>query len=91
MSVWIAAYDISDDNRRDRVARTLLKVGQRVQNSVFVVHLEPDDLQRLRIDVGADLGVDDLFDLYPVDQRGNRSQWRWQRSIDDYSPVIIFD
>ncbi|MCA9000101.1 MAG: CRISPR-associated endonuclease Cas2 [Planctomycetaceae bacterium] len=91
MSVWLAAYDISDDNRRERIARILLKFGHRVQDSVYILHLEPDDLPQLRINIGADLAPTDLFDLYPIDQRGTRTQWRWQRPIDDYSPVLIFD
>ncbi len=91
MSVWLAAYDISDDNRRARVARVLLSFGQRIQDSVFILHLEPEDLPELRLELGAQLSKTDLFDLYPIDQRGSRSQWRWQRPIDEYSPVIIID
>ncbi|MCA9065513.1 MAG: CRISPR-associated endonuclease Cas2 [Planctomycetaceae bacterium] len=91
MSVWIAAYDIADDKRRSRVASVLLRLGQRIQDSVFVLHLEPEDLPALRLELGAELARDDLFDLYPVDQRGHRSQWRWQRPIDEYNPVIDLD
>lgn len=91
MSVWLAAYDITDDNRRDRVARLLLRYGQRIQDSVYLLQLEQDDLSKLRLEAGAELATTDLFDLFPVDQRGTRSQWRWQRPIDDYSPVMMFD
>jgi CRISPR-associated endonuclease Cas2 len=90
MSVWLAAYDISEDHRRTRVARILLKRGQRIQDSVFILQLEPEDLPELRLELGGELHQKDLFDLYPVDQRGSRSQWRWQRPIDEYSAVIIF-
>lgn len=33
----LVAYDISDDGRRGRVAKELMKVGRRVQYSVFLV------------------------------------------------------
>lgn len=38
MGLLLVAYDIRDDARRDRVARTLLHRGRRVQYSVFLVH-----------------------------------------------------
>jgi CRISPR-associated endonuclease Cas2 len=91
MSAWVAAYDISDDRSRERVARVLAKYGRRVQESVFVISLEPEDLGELRFSIGMHLANTDLFDLYPIDQRGTRSQWRWQRRIDDYDPVILLD
>jgi CRISPR-associated protein Cas2 len=40
----IAAYDITDNRRRSRVAATLQRWGTRIQYSVFVCTLEPKDL-----------------------------------------------
>ena len=34
---YLVAYDIPDDRRRTRVAKALLKYGDRVQYSVFIV------------------------------------------------------
>lgn len=91
MSAYVAAYDVSDDQRRNRVSRVLGHYGHRVQLSVFLVWLEPLDLAEFRRRVGQTLGETDSFDLFPIDQRGYRSQWRWQRPILDYDPVLLLD
>ena len=39
---YVICYDIADDRLRDRVARALLDYGQRVQESVFVAHLDDE-------------------------------------------------
>ena len=44
----IAAYDVREDDRRARLAATLQVWGDRVQKSVFIITLEPDDLTALR-------------------------------------------
>lgn len=44
----IAAYDVTSDDRRARLAALLQSVGDRVQRSVFVLSLEPEDLDELR-------------------------------------------
>jgi CRISPR-associated protein Cas2 len=41
---YVIAYDISEDSRRNRVARFLEGWGRRVQKSVFECDLEPEDL-----------------------------------------------
>ena len=43
----IITYDISEDNRRSRVAAVLQAHGDRIQRSVFVCTLEPDTLRDL--------------------------------------------
>jgi CRISPR-associated protein Cas2 len=48
----VVAYDISDDNRRARVAATLQQWGDRVQRSVFVCTIEPATLQEVLRHVG---------------------------------------
>ena len=44
----IVAYDVSDDVRRTRLAKTLESFGDRIQYSVFVVDAKPAKLVRLR-------------------------------------------
>lgn len=89
MSLFIAAYDISHDGRRRRVARALERYGRRVQRSVFEVWLTPKELPRFRIEIGALLAKEDAFDIFPVDERGSRRRMRWQRPPTDYSPVRV--
>lgn len=89
MSLYVAAYDIRDDNTRERVARVLFEFGERVQRSVFLVWLEPEEVGELRRRVGAQLITDDRFDLFPVDERGTRTRWSWQRPPTSYEGVIV--
>ena len=42
---YVICYDLTDDRRRQRLANTLLDYGERVQESVFVAHLD-DELHR---------------------------------------------
>lgn len=44
----VVAYDIADNNRRDRVAVALQEFGERVQFSVFMVDGRPATFVRLR-------------------------------------------
>jgi CRISPR-associated protein Cas2 len=44
----VLAYDISDDKRRDRLRRTLLRFGTPVQYSVFECDLSARQVQRMR-------------------------------------------
>lgn len=44
----LAAYDISMDKRRSRLAALLQSVGDRIQKSVFVLHLSAEELAALR-------------------------------------------
>ncbi|MGH9761714.1 MAG: CRISPR-associated endonuclease Cas2 [Blastocatellia bacterium] len=45
--LFVVAYDISADNRRDKVAQELKNWGTRVQYSVWECDLEPDDAARM--------------------------------------------
>jgi len=45
---FLIAYDISDDPRRNQVAKTLESYGDRIQYSVFLVDAKPAKLLRLR-------------------------------------------
>lgn len=44
----IVSYDITDDRRRDRVVKTLLDYGDRVQYSVFCCQVNRRELHRLK-------------------------------------------
>lgn len=67
MHTYAVCYDLSDDKRRTRIAKTLLEYGERVQYSVFEISVKnPQQLetlkQRLRtIAEGAEDPVDIRF------------------------------
>lgn len=44
----VISYDISDDRRRVKIAKTLEDYGTRVQYSVFECRLLPPELERLK-------------------------------------------
>lgn len=63
--IVIAAYDVSQDHRRARLAAVLQSTGDRVQRSVFVLTLDEDELQDLRDQVGQIIDVErDSFYLF---------------------------
>lgn len=45
---WMVAYDVADNQRRQRVAQALLGYGDRIQYSVFECRLNARELVRLR-------------------------------------------
>jgi CRISPR-associated protein Cas2 len=55
----VAAYDVSEDSRRSRVAAMLQMHGDRVQKSVFVLSIDADDLAELRERVAGVLDLDE--------------------------------
>jgi|AntDryMetagUQ889_1029465.scaffolds.fasta_scaffold21803_1 CRISPR-associated protein Cas2 len=73
----LVAYDIAEDQRRDRVAVELQRHGERVQYSVFLVDGRPAEFVRLRqvllvlIDPDADRVL--FCDLGDRDQRARRA------------------
>ena len=46
--IVVAAYDVSEDDRRARLAAVLQSLGDRVQRSVFVLSLDEAGLDGLR-------------------------------------------
>lgn len=44
----IAAYDVRENDRRARLAALLQAYGDRVQKSVFVLDVDPAELQHIR-------------------------------------------
>ncbi len=91
MSRYIAAYDVTGEKRRRRIRAILSSYGQRVQQSVYEIIVEPHELPGLRVRLGAVLRPHDLFDLYPIDTQSNRTRLRWQRPPNGYDPVIVYD
>ena len=45
---YVICYDITDDRRRSRLSSLLLDFGTRVQESVFVAHLDDELFERMR-------------------------------------------
>lgn len=70
---YVVAYDIPDDGRRTRVARTLESYGDRLQYSVFVVIAGPARLIRLRAELAKRIvAAEDsiaVFDLGILDSK----------------------
>ena len=44
---YVLAYDISDDKRRQKIARVCESMAERVQGSVFEGYLTPAELEKL--------------------------------------------
>ena len=44
----LVAYDVPSDRRRTRVAKTLLKYGDRIQYSVFLLGVTPEELVEIQ-------------------------------------------
>lgn len=60
MHTYLICYDIEDDRERTRVARLLESYGQRVQYSVFEVHLAREaDLEQLKTELRGLLAAPD--------------------------------
>jgi CRISPR-associated protein Cas2 len=46
-SFYILAYDIGDNKRRNKIAKLMESLGERVQGSVFEAYLAPDELEKI--------------------------------------------
>jgi CRISPR-associated protein Cas2 len=73
---YVISYDISDDDRRKRVADLLGLFGRRVQLSVFECRLEPADLERVVAAAGA---------ILEQPENGNVRLYRWCAACRDAS------
>jgi len=64
---WIVAYDVSDDDRRHRLATVLLRYGWRIQFSVFECQLSDQALAEVLEDVSATIDLEvDRVHLTPI-------------------------
>ena len=65
--IYIIAYDIADNKRRLRVAKTLESWGYRIQESVFQLRLDTATLARVRARLVALISeTDDVIHIYPI-------------------------
>lgn len=65
--IYIIAYDIADNKRRLRVAKTLESWGYRIQESVFQLRLDTATLARVRARLSALISeTDDVIHIYPI-------------------------
>ena len=63
----IIAYDIADNKRRLRVAKTLESWGYRIQESVFQLRLDTTTLARVRSSLAALISdAEDVIHIYPI-------------------------
>lgn len=65
--IYIIAYDIADNKRRLRVAKTLETWGYRIQESVFQFRLDSATLARVRLLLAALISdAEDVIHIYPI-------------------------
>ena len=65
--IYIIAYDIADNKRRLRVAKTLESWGYRIQESVFQLRLDTATLARVRSSLAVLISEsDDVIHIYPI-------------------------
>lgn len=59
----LACYDIADDDRRSKVAARLQRYGDRIQYSVFLCSITPEDFRDLLNEISCiiDPGEDSFF------------------------------
>jgi CRISPR-associated protein Cas1 len=73
---YVICYDITEDRRRNRVAAILLDFGQRVQESVFVAHLDDDLASRMRTRLQSAIDEDwDKVHVFEVCAACEKRQW----------------
>lgn len=65
--IYIIAYDIADNKRRLRVAKTLESWCYRIQESVFQLRLDTATLARVRARLAALISdSEDVIHIYPI-------------------------
>lgn len=74
---WQISYDISDPKRRYRVAELTLLHGERVQKSLYLCALSPEQFERLHQELRGIIEAPDRLMLRPV-CRQCRSRARFQ-------------
>ncbi len=62
----IVSYDISDNKKRNKVAKILLDYGTRVQYSVFECNLDDDLLKKMTSRVSKVVSEDDSVRIYAL-------------------------
>jgi len=88
----LVAYDVPDDKRRSRIARTLEAYGHRLQFSVFVVEIGPIKLARLRRELSALIAAEDsvlLCDLGPAHTADDRCEFLGRTRVPGLRPDLV--
>lgn len=62
----VVSYDVTDDGRREKVAKTLLDFGTRVQYSVFECIMDDEALTRLAAKLGGIVSDEDSVRIYTL-------------------------
>jgi len=77
MNIHIVSYDITDDDRRNKVFKYMRRWGDHLQYSVFRCKLSAQDraelIKELRKRIDSDKDQILLFDLGPADGRARQS------------------
>lgn len=63
---YIVSYDIPDDRKRDRVSKTLLDFGTRVQYSVFECILDNKLLEKMTAKLSRIISDEDSVRIYAL-------------------------
>jgi CRISPR-associated protein Cas2 len=63
---YIVSYDIPDDKKRDRIAKTLLDFGTRVQYSVFECIMDDKLLEKLTAKLNKIISEEDSVRIYTL-------------------------
>ncbi len=86
-SIYLIAYDVSDDKRRTKIFKKLKGYGESLQYSVFRCALTPSERLRLRAEMWELINhLTDrvlLVDLGPDDGRGRAAMESWGKPLDD--------
>lgn len=86
-SIYLVAYDVSDDKRRTKIHSKLKGYGEALQYSLFRCGLTPGERARLRnelwplIEHATDRIL--LIDLGPDDGRAAHALESWGKQLDD--------
>lgn len=86
-SVYLVAYDVSDDKRRAKVFKKLKGFGEALQYSLFRCALTPGERLRLRSEIWELINhATDrilLVDLGPDEGRGESALESWGMALND--------
>ncbi len=73
---YVICYDIADDARRSRISNLLLDYGTRVQESVFVAHLNTELAGRMRRRLDSAVNADfDRVNVFEICEACAKREW----------------
>jgi CRISPR-associated protein Cas2 len=76
------AYDIKDDNNRERVANWLLRKGVRVQKSFYIINSEETDILSIAREISKLITNEDSLAIFPLCERCLKKSVLYNPSID---------